>query len=347
MLFWLIWKFRGERLKVLLYTESQKMIGKSGLGKAIVHQMQALKENHICYTLDVKELDSCDLVDINFFGPKSYLLAKKAKRKGIKVIYHAHSTKEDFKNSFLFSNQLAPLFKWWICKCYKQADHIISPTEYSKKIQEGYGLGPITAISNGIDMSFFKKDEKLGQKFRKTYGYSKKDKVVVGIGLYLKRKGILDFVEIAKRLPDYQFIWFGYLDLKLVPKEIRKAVNTKLPNLKFAGYVEQEMIHAALSGANLYFFPTLEETEGIPLLEAFSSKIDVVLRDIPIFNWVRDKLDAYKGKNIDDFEKLITGVLENKLPSLKNNAYELAKKCDIKKVGEQMVEVYQSVLEHE
>ncbi len=331
-------------MKVLLYTESQKMIGKSGLGKAIEHQKQALKTNNIDYTTDAKELDSCDLVDINFFGPKSYLMAKKAKRKGKKVVYHAHSTKEDFKNSFLFSNQLAPLFKWWICKCYSKADHIISPTEYSKKIQEGYGLSPITAISNGIDMSFFKKDEKLGREFRETYHYSKNDKIVVGIGLYLKRKGILDFVEMAKRLPEYQFIWFGYLDLKLVPKEIRKAVNTKLPNLKFAGYVEQKMIHAALSGANLYFFPTLEETEGIPLLEAFSSKIDVVVRDIPIFEWVKDKKQVYKGKNNDEFEDLIRKILEGKLPSLKDAAYELAKKCEIKKVGEQMIEVYQSVL---
>ena len=60
-------------MKVLLYTESEKLIGKSGLGKAIKHQMEALKQNGIEYTTDVKELESCDLVDINFFGPKSYL----------------------------------------------------------------------------------------------------------------------------------------------------------------------------------------------------------------------------------------------------------------------------------
>ena len=29
-------------MKVLLYTENEKMIGKSGLGKAIKHQMKAL-----------------------------------------------------------------------------------------------------------------------------------------------------------------------------------------------------------------------------------------------------------------------------------------------------------------
>ena len=34
-------------LKVLLYTENEKLIGKSGLGKAIKHQMKALEDNNI------------------------------------------------------------------------------------------------------------------------------------------------------------------------------------------------------------------------------------------------------------------------------------------------------------
>ena len=38
-------------MKVLLYTENQKMIGKSGLGKAIKHQMKALDSQNIKYTL--------------------------------------------------------------------------------------------------------------------------------------------------------------------------------------------------------------------------------------------------------------------------------------------------------
>ena len=38
-------------MKVLLYTENEKLIGKSGLGKAIKHQMQALKDNNVEYTM--------------------------------------------------------------------------------------------------------------------------------------------------------------------------------------------------------------------------------------------------------------------------------------------------------
>lgn len=57
-------------MKVLLYTESAKALEKSGLGKAIEHQKEALETNNIEYTTDKKELENCDLVDINFLDPK-------------------------------------------------------------------------------------------------------------------------------------------------------------------------------------------------------------------------------------------------------------------------------------
>ena len=86
-------------MKVLLYTEGLKTIGKSGLGKALKHQMKALEEVNVSYTLNPKE--DFDIIHINFYGLRSYYLAKKAKKKGKKVVYHAHSTEEDFRNSFI------------------------------------------------------------------------------------------------------------------------------------------------------------------------------------------------------------------------------------------------------
>ncbi|MBR1718283.1 MAG: glycosyltransferase [Bacilli bacterium] len=332
-------------MKVLLYTEGLKKIGKSGLGKAVKHQIRALEDNGIEYSLDPKDIKSCDIVHINFYGLKSYMLAKRAHRLGKKVVYHAHSTEEDFKNSFIFSNKVSKIFKWWISKCYKLGDVIITPTEYSKRLLLNYNLNrDIYAISNGLDTRFFECDTVWGREFRKYYHYNENDKVIMGVGLYLKRKGILDFVELAKRMPEYKFIWFGYLDLKYVPKEIKDAVNTKLPNLKFAGYVEPIFLRKAYSGANLYLFPTLEETEGIPILEAMCECIPTLVRDIPVFEEYKNNIDVYKAKDIDDFEARIKDILEGRLPSLKENGYKCAKAKDVKIVGKQLIDVYEKVL---
>lgn len=332
-------------MKVLLYTEGLKNIGKSGLGKAVKHQIKALEDNHIEYTLDPKCKDY-DIVHINFYGPKSYMLAKKAKKMGKKIVYHAHSTEEDFRNSFILSNQVSKLFKWWISKCYRLGDVIITPTEYSKELLEKYDLNkPIYAISNGIDMNFFEKDEIGGKEFRKQFGYKENDKIIMGVGLYIERKGILTFVELAKRLPEYQFIWFGYSPLTFSPNKIKKAVHTKLDNLVFAGYVEPKILTKAYSGANLYLFPTLEETEGIPILEALTARIDTIINDIPIFNFLEEGKDVYKAKTLEDWKNKIKGILEGKLPSLTQSGYQKVLPKEIKKVGQELIQVYESLLE--
>lgn len=333
-------------MKILLYTEGYKTISKSGLGKAIKHQMKALEDNNIEYTTILH--DDFDILHINFYGPKSYLFAKKMRKKGKKIVYHAHSTEEDFRNSFLCSNLVAPLFKKWLCTCYRLGDQIITPTEYSKRLLENYSLNrPIKAISNGVDTEFFERDEKAGKSFRRKYGYKAKDKVIVGIGLYIERKGILDFVELAKRLPEYKFIWFGYSPLWASPRKIKKAITTKLDNLTFAGYVESSVIKSALSGADLYLFPTLEETEGIPIIEALTSKIPTLIRDIPVFEEYEDKKAVYKAKNVDEFEEKIKLILNKELPDLSESGYKIAKKKDTKIVGKELIETYKETLKME
>ena len=122
-------------MKILLYAEGLKRIGKSGLGKAIQHQQEALTYEQIPYTLNPK--DDYDILHINTYFLKSYFLAKKAKKKGKKIVYHAHSTQEDYVDGFLLGHQTARLFKHWLIKCYRLGDVLVTPTPYSKKILEG------------------------------------------------------------------------------------------------------------------------------------------------------------------------------------------------------------------
>lgn len=332
-------------MKVLLYSEGLKTIGKSGLGKAIKHQMKALEKENIPYTLNPK--DDYDILHINTYFPKSYFFARKAKKQGKKIVYHAHSTEEDYKNGFILAKQTSKLFKKWLIKCYSLGDVIVTPTPYSKKLLQGYkGLEnkKIYDVSNGIELEFFKKDEKLGKEFRKTYGYTKDDKVIIGIGLYIERKGIIDFVELAKRMPEYKFIWFGYSPLIASGKKVRKAVNTKLDNLTFAGYVEQDVIKGAMSGCDLYLFPTLEETEGIPIIEACACKTDAIIRDIPIFDgWLIDGKNVYKAKSVDEFEEKIKLFFDGKITSVAEKSYEVAKQRDLNKIGKKLKEIYESL----
>lgn len=330
-------------MKILIYNEDYERVKESGVGKAIDHQKKALDLAGVSYTLDPN--DDYDICHINTVFPKSASFAKMAKKAGKKIVYHAHSTKEDFENSFILSNELAPLFKKRLIYCYKKGDLILTPTEYSKNILQSYEIGKeIKVVSNGIDLDFWKEKTEDRKNFYQRYGLDKNKKSIISVGLFIERKGILDFVDLAKRLPQYEFIWFGELNLALVPEKIKKAVQTDLKNLHFAGYVDQELLREAYSGSDLYIFPTFEETEGIVLLEALSTKADIIIRDIEIYKNLIDGKEIYKAKNLEEFYKKIKLFLEGKLPSLKNEAYKIAQEKSIENVGKKLKKYYQDLL---
>ncbi len=332
-------------MKILLHTGKFKDVEKSGVGRAIVHQKKALDLMHIPYTIDLN--DDFDIVHINTIFPESLMLAKKCKQMGKKVIFHAHSTEEDFRNSFKLSNGVSPIFRQWLKICYGSADLLITPTEYSKRVLEKYDLGKeIIPISNGIDLKFFKRSEEGAKRFRTKYGFTSSDKVIMAVGLYIERKGILEFLELARRMPEYKFIWFGYTKPSLIPIKISEAIKNKTDNVYFPGYVNSDELKDAYSGCDLYIFPTKEETEGIVLLEALAMKTKTLISDIPIYDdWLKDGVNVYKAKNVDDFEYKIKLILKGKLPDLTEEGYKVAEARDIKKIGYQLKKVYEYVLE--
>ena len=333
-------------MKVLLFSGARNLFSISGLGRAILHQKAALTHIGIEYTEDIN--DDYDIVHINTYTPRSKLLAKQARRSGKAVVYHAHSTKEDFERSFIGSTLLSPLFKRWIVSCYRLGDVILTPTEYSKRLLSGYGLkNPIIPISNGVELAFYANDKNEGDRkeFREKYGYSEKDKIVMSVGLYFERKGLLDFMELAREMPEYKFIWFGKTPLWTVPRKIRKAVRTKLPNLIFAGYVPPDELKKAYVGADLFAFMTYEETEGIVLLEALASEQNVLIRDIPAFDWLEDKHNVYKAQSQEQFRQLTEKIIDGKTESLAVKGREAVSDKSIEKTSERLFEAYKTALD--
>lgn len=330
-------------MKVLLYFENEKVLSMSGIGRAKRHQMLALESAGVDFTTD--PFDDYDILHINTMYLNSSNIINKAHSEGKAVIYHAHSTEEDFRNSFLFSNQISPFVKKYLIGLYSKADEIITPTPYSKKLLENYGIKlPITAISNGIDLDRYAYDEEKIKAFYRYFGLSEEDKIVMSVGLLFERKGILDFFKVAERLPQYKFIWFGDTPSISIPSNITKACEERPINVIMPGYVKGGIIEGAYLASDCFFFPSYEETEGIVVLEAMASKQRIIVRDIGAFDpWLEDGINCYKGKDNDDFVELIYNTIEGNLKDTRDSAYKTAKERSIDKIGEQLKEVYTRV----
>lgn len=333
-------------MKVLLYFEGKDLLSKSGIGRAYDHQRKALNTAGVEYSCEFGQKDY-DILHINTYGINSQRVIKQARRENKKIIYHAHSTEEDFRNSFVGSNQLSPLYKKHLVRLYSSADRLITPTPYSKKLIHSYGIKqPIEVISNGIEIEKYVPNQAKEAQFRSYFGLSKEQKVIISVGLYFERKGIIDFIEIAKKFPQYTFIWFGHTPLYSIPSHIRKIVQGNHPkNVIFPGYIKGDVLEGAYSGADLFFFPSYEETEGIVVLEALASHQNILVREIPVYNeWLFHGKNCFMGKTNEEFAHYIESIVEGRLPDLTQNGFESAQSRNLTEIGKQLKNVYEDVL---
>ena len=332
-------------MKIKLYFGQEDAIKKSGIGRAFVHQKKALELSGIPYTTDKDDLDY-DILHINTVWPDSFKIINQARKYNKKIVYHAHSTEEDFKNSFMFSNTVSGVYKKWLISMYTKGDYIVTPTPYSKRILESYGITlPIKAVSNGVDLTQFNPSQEQIESFIQQYKIDSKDVVIISVGWLFERKGFDTFVSVAKKLPEYKFMWFGDIKMSHPTKKIKDLLENLPSNLILPGYVSGDIINGAYGRCNIFFFPSREETEGIVVLEALACNCNILLRDIPVFSsWLKDKENCYMGRDTNEFIDIIKKMISGEYPSLVNKGYEIAMKRELSIIGKELYKIYDQVL---
>lgn len=330
-------------MRVCLYLELEKRLKCSGISTAIKNQRKALSLNGVEYTNSLTH-NEFDIVHINIMGPKSLYIAKKMKRLGKKVILHAHVTADDFRNSYMFSNLIAPFLKKYLTYYYNQADLVICPSEYTKSVLEGYGVKKeIRVISNGIDTEKFKFSGEGRSKFRKKFNID--GIAILSVGHVFIRKGISTFADVGRSFPDNMFLWIGRRYKNLEEFRVSGIVNSAPNNVKFLEYIED--IVSAYSGSDIFFFPSFCENQGIVLLEAAACRRPILVRDISTYNgWFNDGVNCLKAKTDDEFRVKLRKLIEDEQlrKNLADNAYTLSKEHSLEKIGAKLKEVYEYVL---
>ena len=113
-----------------------------------------------------------------------------------------------------------------------------------------------------------------------------------------------------------------------------------------AGYCKGDLIHGAYQQAACLFFPSLEETEGIVVLEALASHCPLVVRDIGVYvPWLKDKVNAHIEKDNEGFIKTIDYLLKNgEDKAILDAGYKVVEERTLKIVGGKLKEAYESLL---
>jgi 1,2-diacylglycerol-3-alpha-glucose alpha-1,2-glucosyltransferase len=256
-------------------------------------------------------LRSFDVAEVHSVDVLGQLIVKKAKRSDKKVIIRAHTTHKEMnmdlkgnKIEYVRSEKYANFVKKTFEKNHNSGDVLITPTKYSKRVLEkNFEIRvPIHSLSNGINLDEWEFSEEGRKEFRKKHGLKKP--TVYCLAHLLPRKGLHDFVRVARKLPEYSFAWYGNR-VGFVKSPPRK----KCKPVKFLGGTDKPVF--AHSSGDVFFFPTLQETEGIPVLEAMAIGNPCVVRDIPAFSRYKHGKDVLKARTVSEMVRNIRECVEN------------------------------------
>ena len=169
-------------------------------------------------------------------------------------------------------------------KTAEKASLIVTISNYSKQmILKHYDIeaSKIRIVPNGVDPGKFK-PIKDSEYIRRQFGLGK-DLNVLFVGSLIPRKGLIYLVNAAKVIvasqPNTKFIIVGDGPLKYELKDSVKAVNLS-KNFMFMGNIKEEQLSALYNCADVFVLPSIQEGQGIVILEAQSSAKPIVAFDI-------------------------------------------------------------------
>ena len=346
-------------MRALNYLELSARLDRSGIGTAAEHQRAALAET------DVEVVTSpwrgggplaatralanggpfreYDLAHCNMIGPGSVAVARHARRTETPLVLHAHVTREDFAESFRGSNLLAGPLGHYLRWFYSQADLVLCPSEYTRRILRTYPVeAPIEPVTNGVDIGSLHGFESFREECRERYDLG--GMVVFAVGNVFERKGLTTFCRLAEET-SFDFAWFGpYDEGPHASEAVQRWTRDPPENVVFTGWVEDK--RAAFGAGDVYLFPTKNENQGIAVLEAMACGKAVVLSDIPVFReYYTDGHDCIMCETRSEFRDALERLAA--APSLRRelgeHARETAAEHGLDRVGERLADAYRRV----
>ena len=150
---------------------------------------------------------------------------------------------------------------------------------------------------------FYEKTLDEKKKIRSKYGIKEDDFVVLGVGQVQTRKGVLDFVEVAKRMPDITFVWAGGFSFGVITdgyRELAEVMKNPPANVKFLGIVPRSDMNDIFNLSDVLFMPSYNELFPMSILEAVNVHRPLVLRDLELYEDILFH-DYMEGTNNDQF----------------------------------------------
>lgn len=335
-----------EKIRINILSKADSVPGQ-GVGSAYLEQTRLIEQIPF---LDVKinaSKGDFDIVHIHSVNPS---LRIQMNKKHINVMYvHFLPNKND--GSLALPKLTNKIFSDYVNSMYKKADElvVVNPVFIDPLIELGIERERITYIPNFVDNSNFYKieDNNKINDIKKKYDIPLDKFVVLGVGQVQTRKGVDDFIEVAKENPDKFFVWAGGFSFGIITdgySRLKKIVDNPPDNVKFLGIVERESMNNIYNCANCLFMPSFIELFPMAILEASRVNLPIILRDVDLYKPILTDL-YLKGNNIKEFSDVINSLNNdsNIYKTYQNKSHEISLIYSKENVSRLWGEYYQRI----
>lgn len=303
-----------------------------GVGSAYIEQV-ALVKNMLSDKFEVTENKriKADITHYHTLNPNYYLMVKSRTKNG-KSVGYVHMLPETVETSLDLPRFMKQIFYKYMISFYKKMDYLVTVNPYFIGRLAHYGVPKekVTYIPNYVSSEVFHSvspEEKTA--LRDKYGIPRDRFTVVCAGQLQVRKGVFDFIEIAKRMPEVEFVWAGGFSFGKITdgyNEIKKISENPPANVKLLGIIDREYMNEVYNLGDVMFLPSFEELFPMTILESMCVNIPVLLRDLDIYPDIL--FDFYSKSNS------VEGFIAE-IEKLQSDKEYYAQQCEASKRGNQ------------
>ena len=292
-----------------MLSSADKVAGQ-GVGSAYLEQVNLVREGASdLFDVYINSHKKCDIVHVHTVDLWNYFKMNK----GVSVCY-VHFLPDTLDGSIRLPRFAFNIFKKYVTKFYNKADHlvVVNPIFIDDLVKFGIDRDKITYIPNYVSREkFFKKDS---TDIRKKYNIKDDAFVVLGVGQVQTRKGVMDFIDVANKMPDTTFVWCGGFSFGVITDgydELKKVYENPPKNVIFTGIVPRDEMNDMYNMADVLFMPSYNELFPMSILEAINSSKPLLLRGLELYKDILFK-KYLSGNNNSEFVSKLNDLKNNK-----------------------------------
>jgi 1,2-diacylglycerol-3-alpha-glucose alpha-1,2-galactosyltransferase len=329
-------------LRVGIFSESAITFDGHGVHTAFIECRNLLRRIAEVQLVNPWELGPSDVLHVHSAGPGA--LALLLSHTGPKVV-SAHLTADSFLGSIQYACHFKLAIEKYLKFFYEQADLIlaVSASTESYLHEQLHVSKPVRVSPNTIDGTVISKLLMRRNELKEKFHWLPQRPVILGVGQIQPRKGIDDFVTVARAMPTADFVWVGgflFGPLSADRDRLEDLVQSAPRNLLFTGKLKRELLYEYYAAADVFLLPSHQETFGLAILEASMAGLPLVVRDLPTYRSIFG--DSYIAVADNDYTSAVSSLIHDRelLGLYSKKALAAAESYRSEKYTDEIISVY-------